>query len=293
MAESENTASDSHSDSMSFWHHLAELRNTLLHIAILVGVLFVGFFIFMPEFFDAVILAPCSPDFPTYRLFDHISGDGVFIPDLSASSNDISLININLGTQLITQMSASMWMACLFGFPFIIYRLWLFISPGLYPREKRGARKAFIFGNIMFYTGMTVAYFLIFPLILRFLSGYQLSERIANTITLDSYMETFYLINLSFGIIFELPLLTWLLGRIGILSRGFFSRYRRHAIVGMLILAALITPTGDPFTLIIVFIPLYSLWELSARLVPPSDDDTTPDSAENIHSEQNSSQNRP
>lgn len=274
MPESDSGVNSSSSGSMSFWAHLAELRNALLHIAILLGALFVGFFIFMPEFFDNVILAPCSPDFPVYRLFDLIAGDGVFIPDLSASANAISLININLGTQLLTQMSASLWMALTFGFPFIIYRLWLFVRPGLYERERRGAKRAFFFGNIMFYLGVATAYFLIFPLILRFLSDYQLSSRIENTITLDSYMDTFYLINLSFGIIFELPLLIWLLGRIGILSRAFFRRFRRHAIMALLILAALITPTGDPFTLFIVFFPLYALWELSAILVPkPQPDD--------------------
>lgn len=269
-------------DNMSFWHHLAVLRNTLLRIAIVLIVLAVLFFIFMPYIFDYVILAPCSHDFPIYRLFDHIGGDGVFVPDLSASSKSIELINISLGTQLMTQMSSSFYLALIVGFPVIIYLLWCFIRPGLFPKERRGARRAFIFGNLMFYLGMFVAYILIFPLILRFLAGYQLSERIANTITLDSYMDTFYLIMLSFGLIFEMPLLIWLLGRFGIITRRFFSRYRRHAIFGTLVLAALITPTGDPFSLFIVFAPLYALWEFSALLVPKgtdSDSDSDTDSS--------------
>ncbi len=258
---------------MSFWQHMAELRNVLLQIVIMLGIAFIGFFIFMPEFFDYVILAPCSPKFLTYQLFDHINGDGIFIPDLSSAKNSIELININLGTQLLTQMSSSLWMSFIFGFPLIVYRLWLFIRPGLYPKERRGATRAFIFGNLMFYLGMAVSYFIVFPLILRFLSDYQLSQRISNTITLDSYMDTFYLIILAFGIIFELPLLTWLLGRFGVLTRRFFSRFRRYAIMVFLILSALITPTGDPFTLLIVFAPLYGLWEFSALLVPKAKDE--------------------
>lgn len=268
MADNQEEKDTTREDGMSFWQHLAELRNTLLRVFVVVGALFIVFFIFMPDIFDKVILAPCSPSFPTYRLFDHISGDGVFIPNLSASSKSIELININLGTQLMTQMSSSFYLALTAGFPVVIYLLWLFVRPALYPKERRGATRAFIFGNVMFYIGMTVAYFLVFPLILRFLSDYQLSERISNTITLDSYMDTFYLIVMAFGIVFELPLLIWLLGRLGIVTRRFFSRFRRHAIVVLLILAALITPTGDPFTLLIVFAPLYGLWEFSALLVP-------------------------
>ncbi len=276
MTQDKKTPDDK--DGMSFWSHLAELRNTLLRIAVVVALLFIVFFIFMPDIFDNVILAPCSADFPTYRLFDHISGDGVFIPDLSAAAKSIELININLGTQLMTQMSSSFYLSLIVGFPIIIYLLWCFVRPGLYPKEKRGARRAFFFGNLMFYLGMAVAYMLVFPLVLRFLAEYQLSERISNTITLDSYMDTFYLIVLAFGVIFELPLLTWLLGRFGVLTRRFFRRYRRHAIMILLIVSALITPTGDPFTLFIVFAPLYALWEFSALLVPkPAPEDATDD----------------
>ncbi len=267
---------------MSFWQHLVELRGTLLRIGILVGVLFVVFFIFMPDIFEYVILAPCDHTFPTYRLFEYIAGDGVFIPDLSSSSTDIDLININLGTQLLTQMSASFWLAIVLGFPFIVRQLWNFVKPGLYERERRGATRAFFFGNLMFYLGMTVAYFIVFPLILRFLADYSLSERIANTITLDSYIDTFYLMLLSFGIVFEMPLLAWALGRFGLLKRTFFKRYRRHAIFGLTVLAALITPTGDPFTLAIVFFPLYGLWEFGAFLVPKGEKSVTePDTPDN------------
>ena len=122
----------------------------------------------------------------------------------------------------------------------------------------------------MFYLGVTIGYFLVFPLTLRFLADYQLSESIPNTISIDSYMDNFLVIVLMMGTVFELPLLAWLLGKMGFLTRGFFSKYRRHAIVALLIDAALITPTGDPFTLFVVFMPIYGLWEFSSRLVKAS-----------------------
>jgi sec-independent protein translocase protein TatC len=167
-------------------------------------------------------------------------------------------------------MSASCWTAAVIAFPIIIYLLWTFISPGLYEKEKRGVRKAFFFGNIMFYVGLATGYFLVFPLALRFLADYHLSDAIPNTISLDSYMDNFFTMILMMGIVFELPLVAWLLGKMGFLTNKFFSHFRRHAIVALLILAAFITPTGDPFTLFAVFLPLYALWEFSAFVVPSS-----------------------
>jgi sec-independent protein translocase protein TatC len=253
---------------MSFWGHLDQLRSVIFKIAGVVIALSIGFFFVMKTLFDKVILAPCSSDFITYRMFDFLHGDGEFLPDMSGLDFSVSLININLGTQLMTHLSASMWFGIIFSFPVIIYLLWTFVSPALYENEKRGARRAFLFGNAMFFLGVLVAYFIVFPLVLRFLSQYQLSDKIVNTLTLDSYMDSFYTIALSMGVVFELPLVAWLLGKMGLLKRSFFSRFRRHAIVALLITAALITPTSDVFTLAIVFVPLYMLWEFSSRLVP-------------------------
>lgn len=265
-ADNENSTHD-----LSFWEHLEQLRKVLLRIFIVVLVLGVGFFFIMPWFFDHVILWPCRADFPLYRMLDFIHGDGQIIPDLSTPDFNIDLININLGTQLMTHISASLWLGVAFSFPLIVYLLWCFIAPGLYEHERRGARKAFLFGNIMFYLGTAVGYFLVYPLALRFLSEYTLSDQIANHLTLDSYMDNFYTVIVSMGLVFELPLVAWMLGRMGLLKRSFFKRYRRHAILALAILAGFITPTSDFFTLLVVFIPLYSLWEFSSRLVPKAD----------------------
>lgn len=258
----EEKTSPRKSADMNFWGHLDELRGVLVRIAVVVIVFGVVFFIFMPWIFDNVILAPCRASFLLYKLFDMIA------PDSTPPDFQVNLINIQLASQLFIHLSASGWLAAVFSFPVIIYLLWTFVSPALYPEEKRNSRTAFLFGNIMFYFGVAVGYFLVFPLTLRFLATYQLSDLIPNTITLDSYMDNFLSICLVMGAVFELPLVAWLLGKIGLLTRSFFNTYRRHAIVALLIVAALITPTGDPFTLFVVFLPIYMLWELSSRLVP-------------------------
>lgn len=149
-----------------------------------------------------------------------------------------------------------------------MYLLWDFVSPALYANEKKGMRFAFLLGNVMFFLGVAVGYFVVFPLTLRFLADYHVSAMVANNISLDSYMDNFLMIVLMMGLVFELPLLAWLLGRMGGITRDTFRRYRRHAIVVLLVGAAMITPTGDPFTLMVVFLPIYFLWEFASLLVP-------------------------
>lgn len=247
---------------MTFWDHLDDLRRVLFRVLAVVAVLGVGSFIAMPYIFNDIIMAPCSPDFPTYRIFDTIAGSD------TASQFSVDVVSLELASQFFIHMSASCWTAFVIGFPIIIYLLWGFVAPGLYEHERRGFTRGFLFGNIMFYLGMAVGYFLVFPLAVRFLADYRLSDSIRPVVSLDSYMDNFFTILLMMGAVFELPLLAWILGKTGLLTRSFFSRYRRHAIVALLIVAALITPTGDPFTLFLVFIPIYALWECSARLVP-------------------------
>ncbi len=254
----------------SFWDHLDALRAVLVRVAIVVGALAVGTFVAMPWIFDNIIMAPCHADFPTYGLFNSIAG----LSGVAAEDFNVDVVSIELASQIFVHLSASCWIALIIGFPIVLYLLWGFISPALYDHERRGIRRAFLFGNFMFYLGVAVGYFLVFPLAVRFLSTYQLSEAIRPIVSLNSYMDNFFTLLLMMGAVFELPLLAWLLGKMGLLSRAFFGKYRRHAIVVLLIVAAIITPTGDPFTLFIVFLPIYILWECSARLVPENHEET-------------------
>lgn len=259
---------------MSFWDHLEEFRWTLIRIIIALIVLSVAGFIVIPYIFDSVILAPRSSDFITYRFFEKAGEIFPFLPDFSADAFDVDLLNINMTTQFMTYISTSFAFAVLLAIPYLIYEIWRFISPALYENEAKGVKMAFAFGGVMFVIGCLVGYFIVFPLIFRFLITFELSDAIKNTISLDSYMSNFYTLILIMGIVFELPLVCWLLSNLGLLYRSFFRKYRKHAVVGALLAAALITPSGDPFSLFVVTIPLYMLWELSALVVkkdPPEE----------------------
>ena len=249
---------------MSFWDHLEELRHTFFKIGGVLVVFAIAFFIFMPDIFDLIILAPCRGDFILYQLFEDITARFPSLPQFSTEGFKVELINIKLASQFFIHMTTSLWLAVVFAFPFVVWLLWNFIKPALYENERKGSERAFLLGVSMFFLGVAVGYFVVFPITLRFLAEYKVSELVPNQISLDSYMDNFLMLIFIMGIVFEMPLVAWLLSKMGFLYREFFARYRRHAIVSLLVLAALITPTGDPFTLCIVFMPLWLLYELSA-----------------------------
>ena len=164
-------------------------------------------------------------------------------------------------------MSAAFWMSVVTATPYLFFEIWRFIRPALYPNERKGVRKALPIGTVMFFIGVHLGYFMVYPLALRFLSTYQLSAEIENQISLNSYIDNFMMLVLCMGLAFELPLVTWLLSLLGLENKSFLRKYRRHAIVLTVIAAAGITPTGDPFTLSIVAIPLYLLYEMSILMI--------------------------
>ena len=268
MALIDRHNNDGNGQEMSFWDHLDVLRGVLLRTLAVVVSVAVVLFAVMPRLFDAVILAPCRGDFVLYRAFARVTEWMPFLPQFTTDGFHVELINIQLASQFFIHISTSFWLALVISFPVALYLLWTFVAPALYEHEKRGVRVAFLLGNVMFFIGVAVGYYGVFPVTLRFLADYHVSAMVPNQISLDSYIDTFLMLLFVMGLVFELPLVAWLLGNLGVLKREFFGTYRRHAIVGLLLLAAFITPTGDPFTLMIVFLPIYALWELSAMIVP-------------------------
>ncbi|MDR0233090.1 MAG: twin-arginine translocase subunit TatC [Dysgonamonadaceae bacterium] len=256
---------------LSFWEHLEDLRWTILRAAIALVIFTIAGLIFMPYFFDSIVLAPCYSDFFLYRWLCKISSHTSILPDFCNQDFQVHIINIRLASQLLIHLSASFWLALVLTFPYLVFEIWRFIKPALYEHEKKNVRWVFMFGTVMFFIGCLVGYFTVFPITLRFLATYELSPTIVNQISLDSYMDTFIMLIFVMGLVFELPLLSWFLSKLGLLKRSFFNKYRRHAIVANLIVAALITPSGDPFTLMVVFLPLYVLYEISALFVKPDD----------------------
>ncbi len=252
---------------MTFWDHLEDLRKIIFRILGLVFLLAVVMFSFMNEIFDRFILAPSRNDFFLYQWLNHLNQKFPYIPDFCLGSFQVKIININLTSQFLIHMSTSLWMGVVIGFPFVIYQLFLFVKPALYSYERQNIGWALFFGNLLFYIGLALGYLMVFPLTLRFLAGYQLSSFIENSVSLDSYIDSFLMLCFMMGLVFELPLLSWLLSKMGVLRRNFFNKFRKHAIVILLLIAAFITPSSDPFTLMVVFLPLYLLWEISAMVV--------------------------
>lgn len=254
-------------EELTFWDHLEDLRHLLFRVLGAMFVASIAFFILMPQIFDSVIMAPCFGDFPIYRLFcditKHFSDDTTFCDP----TFQIQIINIRLAAQFMIHMQMAFLLGLMASFPYLLFEIWRFIAPALYDKEKKSFRLAFTLSSFLFYAGVCLSYFLVFPITLRFLAGYQLTNLVSNQLSLDSYISNFITLNMLMGLVFELPMLALILSKLGVVRRRFFRKYRKHAIVVLLVLAAVITPTGDPFTLMIVALPLYVLYEISALLV--------------------------
>lgn len=252
---------------MTFWDHLDELRKVLFRVIAIWFVLAIGYFIAMPYLFDSVILAPCHNDFVFYDLLRYIGTRFNLTDEFFTQEFQVNLVNINLAAPFFIHMSTAFWMSVVTAMPYLFFEVWKFISPALYPKERKGVQKALIIGTGMFFVGVLLGYFMVYPLTLRFLSTYHLSTQIENVISLNSYIDNFMMLVLCMGLAFELPLVTWLLSMMGLVNKSFLRTYRRHAIVAIIIIAAVITPTGDPFTLAVVAIPLYMLYEMSILMI--------------------------
>ena len=177
------------------------------------------------------------------------------------------LINVDLTQQFLIHMRVALWGGIILVSPYILYQLFAFVAPGLYDLERRVAVRAVGGAYVLFVAGVLLNYFVIFPFTTHFLGHYQVSTEVTNQITLTSYIDLLLTMSLVLGVVFELPVLCWMLAKIGVLKASFMKRYRRHAVVAILVLGAVITPTGDPFTLMLVSLPIYLLWEFSIMIV--------------------------
>ena len=237
----------------TFWEHLDVLRGVLLRSLAVVALLAVVAFCFKETLF-AVVLAPRSSDFITFRL-------------LGTEPFAVSLMNTGLTEQFMIHMKVAAYAGLLFASPYIIYELFRFVSPALYRVERKRTVQVVGASVTMFLLGTLVNYFLIFPLTVRFLGTYQVSADVTNMLTLQSYMDTLIGMSLVMGVVFELPVVSWMLSRFGILDGKVMRQYRRHAVVAILAVSAIITPTADAFTMLIVALPIWLLYEVSILIV--------------------------
>ena len=238
---------------MTFWDHLDELRSVIIRIIVITVVAAVGAFFLKDELF-AIVLAPRSSDFITFRL-------------MGVEPFSVHLMNTGLTEQFMIHLKTALYAGALVTLPYIIYLLFRFVSPALYDNERKYATALVSSGYVMFMLGTLLNYFLIFPLTVKFLGTYQVSPDVANMLTLQSYMDTLLMMNLVMGVVFELPVVSWLLGKMELINASLMQTWRKHAIVAILVVSAIITPTTDAFTLFVVALPIWLLYELSIWIV--------------------------
>lgn len=234
---------------MTFWDHLDDLRKSIYHILAALIVVAVGLFCIKDFLFGNVILAPAKSDFFIYRLL--------------GADFALSLINVEVIAQFLVHMKVTLICAVIVAIPYIIYKVWDFVAPALYEKEKKAVRGAFAFASVLFYIGLAVGYFIVFPLMLNFFAGYQVSPDVQNTFTLNSYISLLTSTVLVFGIVFEFPSIVAALSAIGLVTKDTLIGIRKYAFCATMILAAVITPSGDPFSMLVVALPLYMLYEFS------------------------------
>lgn len=250
---------------MTFWDHLDELRSVLLKSLAAWLVCATGAF-FAKDLLFAWLFAPASSDFVLYRWLCRLA-ECTGWSALCPGEMEVHFLNTELTAQFMTHVEVSLWAGFVLALPLIVYWLYGFVAPALYEKEKRYSISLIVCATGLFVLGVLLDYFLIFPLSFRFLSGYQVTSLVVNQISLGSYISLFIVLALLMGLLFEVPVVTWFLTRMGILEARHLRKGRKYVFVAILILAAVITPTGDPFTLLLVTLPIYGLYELSIQLI--------------------------
>ena len=233
----------------SFWDHLDELRTRILRCLAVVGVVGIVAFSFKETLFD-IVLAPRSSDFFTFRL-------------MGVEPFSVGLMNTGLTEQFMIHLKVAIYAGLLVASPYVLYQIFAFVSPALLRARTSlcRANRGQCLRDVRHRNAVELLP--IFPLTVKFLGTYQVSADVANMLTLQSYIDTLIAMSLVMGLVFELPVVCWILGRMGLLNRQLMRDYRRHAVVVILIVAAIITPTTDAFTLIIVSLPIWLLYEIS------------------------------
>ncbi|UCG28944.1 MAG: twin-arginine translocase subunit TatC [Bacteroidales bacterium] len=245
---------------LTFLEHLEELRWHIIRSIIAILVVAIVAFIFRRIIFDVIILAPKTPEFFTNRMFCTF-GSIVNVPALCINANEFEIINIRMAGQFTTHILVSIIAGIILAFPYLFFEFWIFLKPALYHKEKKYASGAVFYSSLLFLLGVLFGYYLIVPLSVHFLGSYNVSDQVANQINLISYISTIASITLASGIIFELPIMVYFLTKIGLLTPKFLKKYRKHSIIVILALSAIITPP-DIFSQVLVCLPLLLLYEI-------------------------------
>lgn len=247
---------------MGFLDHLEELRWHLIRSVVAILALTIVAFLSKDIIFGIIILGPAKVDFWTYRKFCELAAY-LNTPDLCIDKLNFSLQSRNMTGQFAMHISSSFVIGFIVAFPYVFWEIWRFVKPGLYDKEVSATRGAVFVVTALFLMGILFGYYIISPLSINFLANYQLDPAILNQFDITSYISTLIMMVLASGLMFQLPMVIFVLTKIGIITPAFMRTYRRHAIVVILIVAAFITPSPDIFSQMLVAVPLYMLYEAS------------------------------
>ncbi|MCD4770323.1 MAG: twin-arginine translocase subunit TatC [Bacteroidales bacterium] len=251
-------------DEMSFLEHLEALRWHIVRALLSIFLIAIIAFIFNEIIFDSIILAPKHPGFFTNRMLCKL-GELVNINALCINSNPFEIINIRMAGQFTTHIAVSLIAGIILAFPYIFWEFWSFFKPALYSSEKKHAGGAVFFSSFLFIIGILFGYYVIVPLSVHFLGSYNVSDEVTNQINLRSYIGTVASITLASGLIFQLPIISYFLTKIGLVDPAFMKKYRKHSVIVILALAAIITPP-DIFSQVLVCLPLLGLYEIGISI---------------------------
>jgi sec-independent protein translocase protein TatC len=254
------------SDEMSFIDHLEELRWHLIRSVIAIGIAAIVFFVYVRKIVNGILLAPAQDDFITYGWFCKLShalglGDSICMGGVK-----VSFLSTQLTSQFISSFTISFVGGFIVAFPYIFWEFWRFVKPALSEKEKQNTGGVIFWVSVLFFAGVAFGYFVLTPFMINFYFSYSLSPLIEIKPTFSDYLENLIYTTVGIGILFQMPLLVMILAKIGIVTGSFLRRYRRHAFIIIIIAAAIITPSTDPFSLAVVTVPLYILFEASIIL---------------------------
>lgn len=248
---------------MSFFDHLEVLRWHLIRSAVVIMSLTILSFAFYDYLFDVIIMGPKRPDFWTYQMMCKVGEYFDLGPDFCITEIPGKIINTQLAGQFTLQINSSLLMGVVLGFPYLLWEVWRFVKPALHDKERKSASGFVFYASMLFILGLSFGYFIIAPLSVNFLANYTVSSIIENTITVDSYLSSVATLTLGTGVVFELPIVIYILSKLGIMTPVFMREKRRYAIIIILVISAIVTPTPDILTMLTVSFPLFLLYEIS------------------------------
>ena len=253
---------------MSFFDHIDILRKHLLRALAVVTLFTCGAFYFSDFIWHSIVMAPKDPNFWTYRMMCKLveTFPNIISQDFCITKIEAKIINTQMAGQFTLLMNSSIVAGLMMGVPYLLFEVWLFIKPALLEAERKSASGFVFFASLLFITGVLFGYYIICPMSVNFLINFTVSKDIENTFTVDSYLSTVLTLTIGTGIIFQLPVVIYVLSKLGVMTPQFMRKSRRYAAVLILVIAAIVTPTADPYTMLIVALPLFLLYELSIMI---------------------------